>query len=69
MNEMNRNSNVAALAKSVAKIAIFYCGQTEKICQLQNQISLLNCLVILNKLPIPPGRFNEKSCAFLTCGS
>ena len=52
---MNRNSNVAALAKSVPKIAIFYCVQTQKICQLQNQIGLLNCLVILNKLPIPPG--------------
>ena len=42
MNEMNRNSNLAALAKSVAKITIFYCEQTQKICQLQNQIGLLN---------------------------
>ena len=42
MNEMNRNSNLAALAKSVAKITIFHCEQTQKICQLQNQISLLN---------------------------
>ena len=42
MNEMNRNSNLAALAKSVAKITIFYCEQTQKICQLPNQICLLN---------------------------
>ena len=69
MNEMKRNSNLAALVKSVAKIAIFYCAQSQKICQLQNQIGLLNCIVILNKLPIPPGRLNEKFCAFLTCGS
>ena len=61
---MKRNSNLAALAKSVAKIAIFYCTQTQKIRQLRNRIGLLNCLVILNKLPIPPGRLTEKFCAF-----
>jgi len=66
---MKRNSNSATLAKSVAKIAIFYCAQTQKIRQLQNQIVLLNRLVILNKLPIPLGRLNEKFCAFLTGGS
>ena len=65
---MSRNSNLAALAKSVAKITIFYCAQTQKICQLQNQIGLLNCLVILNKLPIPPGRFNEKFCGLRLAG-
>ena len=57
---MKRNSNLAALAKSVD------CAQTQKIRHLQNQIGFLNCLVILNKLLIPPGRLNEKFCAFLT---
>ena len=66
---MKRNSNLAALAKSATKIAIFYCAQTQKIRQLQKQIGLLNCLVILNNLPIPPGRLTEKFCAFLTGGS
>ena len=66
---MKRNSNLAALAKSVKKIVIFDCAQTQKIRHLQNQIGFLNCLVILNKLLIPPGRLNEKFCAFLTDGS
>ena len=55
MNEMNRNSNLAALAKSVAKITIFYCAQTQK---------LLNCLLILNKLPIPPDVSMRNSVRF-----
>jgi len=66
---MKRNSDLAALAKSVEKIVIFDCAQTQKIRYLQNQIGFLNCLVILNKLQIPPGRLNERFCAFLTGGS
>jgi len=66
---MKRNSNLAAMAKSVEKIVIFDCAQTQKIRHLQNKIGFLNCLVILNKLLIPPGRLNEKFCAFLTGGS
>ena len=57
-----RNSNLAVLAKSVANIA------TQQIFQLQNQIGLLNCLVILKKNSILPGQLNEKFFVFLTKG-
>ena len=59
---MMRNSNLAVLAKSVANIA------TQQIFQLQNQIGLLNCLVILKKISILPEQLNEKYCVFLTKG-